>query len=225
MRTLEILTKQIREELRAEGPDSAGYSDFFIQNAINSAIADLSEMFPVRDSILFPAEAGANTYDLGLDVAYDVVAVEYDGRPIEGMDLKDYMSLVEKNQGAVKNWVIWGTSFVLVGEVEEGKDVTVWITRPPKRLENLGDVPEVPNYADAAITAYAISACYRESRSYDRADYYYRIFINQKNNILRRGVPQRQKDHLPKMGDSYWKAFRPNRRYTTSDTNPGGKYR
>lgn len=223
-RTVEDLVKRIREEIRAEAPNSAGYSDFIILDGINSALADLSEVFPVRDSIQIITEEDTTTYELGLDTIYNVIRVEYDGTVISGIPVDDYLNLLEKNTGPVR-WVLWGTSFVLVGELEADKEVNLWVTRAPNKLENKDDVPEVPNYADEAIVAYALSICYRESRNFDRADYYYRIYVIQKSNILRRGVPQRQKDHLPKMGDSYWKAFRPSRRFTTSDTNPRGSYR
>jgi hypothetical protein len=222
-RTVEDLVKRIREEIRAEAPDSAGYSDFIILDGINSAIADLSEVFPVRDSTSFTTEADTNEYTLSLDSIYNIIKVEYDGTVISGMPLDDYLSLTDKTAGGVLRWVLWGTSLVLVGEVEEDKTVNLWVTRAPNKVDSKDSVPELPSYADEAIVAYALSICYRESRNFDRADYYYRIYVIQKSNILRRGVPQRQKDHLPKMNDSYWGAFRPSRKTRTSDTNPGGR--
>ncbi len=221
-RTVEDLMKRVREELRAEGPDSAGYSDFIVLDAINFAIADLSEVFPVRDTTTITTSADTNNYTLGFESVYNIVKVEYDGETITGIPLRTYLNLTIKDTGPVNRWILWGQEFILIGKVEADKEVTLWVTRAPDKLKDKGDIPEIPSYADEAIVAYALSVCYRESRSFDRADYYYRIYVVQKSNILRRGVPQRQKEFLPQMSDSYWKPVRHSRRTVTSDTNPGG---
>lgn len=222
MRNLEMLLRRVREELRAEGPDEAGYSDFIVLNAINFAISDLSEVFPVQDTVELITEADTNKYELGFETVYDIVKVVYDGTILRGMQLPNYLNLTVKDVGPVNHWVLWGTAFILVGKVEADKPINLWVTRAPNKLEGKDDIPELPSYADEAIIAYALSVCYRESRNFDRADYYYRIYVIQKSNILRRGVPQRQKEFQPQMNDSYWKPVRHNRSTVRTDTNPGG---
>lgn len=221
-RNVEDLLKRIREELRAEEPDSAGYSDFIIIDAINSAIADLSEVFPVRDKIEFTTEVGQNTYEMDNYDIYEVIKLEYNGKLIEGYPLRQYLDLNIKDEGPVNRWVLWGKYLIFIGEVDEEVPVQLWVTRSPSKLDSKNDVPEVPDYADEAIIAYALSVCFRESRSYDRANYYYRSFVGQKSNVLRRAVPQGQREQLPKMRDSYWKPHRSTRSGVRSDTNPGG---
>ena len=221
-RTVEDLLKRIREELRAEEPDSAGYSDFIVIDAINSAIADLAEVFPVRDKVEFSTVVGQNTYELDdLDI-HNIVKLEYDGKLIEGYPLKKYLDLSIKEEGPVNRWVLWGKYLIFIGEVDKIAPVKLWVTRAPSKLQNKDDVPEIPDYADEAIIAYALSVCFRESRSYDRANYYYRTFVGQKNNILRRAVPQGQREVLPKVSDRYWGPHRPRQSGVRSDTNPGG---
>ena len=221
-RDTDALIRRIREELRAEGPDGAGYSDFLVQDAINSAIADLSEVFPVRDTIELTTEIGQNTYDLSNYTIFDIIKVEYNGSLIDGYPLKDYLDLNIKDEGPVNKWVLWGNYLIFIGEVDEAVTVKLWVSRAPSKLEDKGDIPETPSYADEAIIAFALSVCFRESRSYDRANYYYRLYVGQKSNILRRAVPQGQRESLPKMNDSYWKPHRSRRSGARSDTNPGG---
>lgn len=50
---LQILRRRVREELRAEGPDGAGYSSFIIDEHINSALQALSANYPIRDETSF----------------------------------------------------------------------------------------------------------------------------------------------------------------------------
>ena len=52
---LAVLRRRIREELRAEGPDGAGYSDFFIDENIDSAVQALSGLHTIKDEISFNA--------------------------------------------------------------------------------------------------------------------------------------------------------------------------
>jgi len=222
-RTIETLRKRVREELRAEGPDEAGYSDFIVLHAINSAIQDLAEVFPIRDVEVITTEEDKKEYDLGDTGIYKIEKVQYDGKLIDYIATRDYTDIkVDEDTGPVNRWTRYGRKLILVGSVEAGKEISLWVSRSPKRLEGKDDVPETPDYADEAIIAYALSICSREGRSFDRADYYYRIYLNQKEEVLRRAVPQGQRDSQPKMKDDYWPAFRPSRRVRTSDTRPGG---
>lgn len=222
-RTIETLRKRVREELRAEGPDEAGYSDFIVLHAINSAIQDLAEVFPIRDVEVITTEEDKKEYDLGDTGIYKIEKVQYDGKLIDYIATRDYTDIkVDEDTGPVNRWTRYGRKLILVGSVEAGKEISLWVSRSPKRLEVKDDVPETPDYADEAIIAYALSICSREGRSFDRADYYYRIYLNQKEEVLRRAVPQGQRDSQPKMKDDYWPAFRPSRRVRTSDTRPGG---
>ncbi len=222
-RTVDTLRRRIREELRAEGPDEAGYSDFIVLHAINSAIQDLAEVFPIRDVEVITTEEDKNEYDLGDTGIYKIEKVQYSGKLIDYIATRDYAGIIaDEDTGPVNRWTRYGRKLSLVGKVEAGKEISLWVSRTPKRLENKDDVPETPDYADEAIVAYALSVCSREGRSFDRADYYYRIFLNQKEEVLRRAVPQGQRDSQPKMRDDYWKPFRPSNRVRTSDTNPGG---
>ncbi len=227
-RNVELLIRRVREELRADGPDGSGYSDFIIMDAINSALDDLAGLFTIRDQIELTTAAQQNTYDLTealrSDIT-DIVRVEYNNRKIPGKQIDSFLELSAATEGSVREWLLWGTKLILIGEVENNKPMRLWITRPPKRLTKAGDIPETPGYADEAIIAYAISVCYRESKDYERANYHYSIYVGQKNEILRKSVPQAQKDHLPKMRDSYAKPFRSKQRFARTDLNPGGGYR
>ena len=222
-RNVETLRRRIKEELRAEGPDEAGYSDFMILQGINSAIQDLAEVFPINDVEKITTEEEKKEYDLS-DNIYKIDKVQYDGRMLEYMQTRDYVDYkLDEDVGPVNRWTLYGKKLILIGKVEDDKEISLWVSRSPKRLESKDDVPEVPDYADEAIVAYAMSICCREGRSFDRADYYYTIFLNQKQEILRRTVPgQGQSDRKPRARDDYWPAFRPSRRVRTSDTNPGG---
>ena len=227
-RDIGYLMKRIREELRAEGPDGAGYSDFLVIDAMNSGIEDLSEVFPIRDTISFVTSipdggtAVATEYEVSIDNLLNIVKVEYDSRPISSITISDYLSMVVKDEGEVNHWVLWGNKLFLIGAVEVAKTVNLWITRTPNKLQDEGDVPEMPSYADEAIVAYALSVCYRESKDYERANYHYGIFLKQKDNILRRSIPQGQRDANAKMNDSYWGVFRDSTSTVRTDTNPGG---
>ncbi len=223
-RTVDTLRRRIREELRAEGPDEAGYSDFMIAQGINSAIQDLAEVFPVQDVEKMDTEEGKNEYELPENI-YKIDKLKYDGRMLDYMQTRDYVDYkIDEDTGPVNRWTLYGKKLILVGAVEADKELSLWVSRAPKRLEKKNDVPEVPDYADEAIVAYAMSICCREGRSFDRADYYYTIFLNQKQEILRRTVPsQGQSDRNPRARDDYFPAFRPSKGVRTSDTNPGGR--
>ncbi len=229
-RDIEYLTKRIREELRAEGPDGAGYSDFLILDAMNSALEDLGEVFPVRDTVTFVTTTTEGTVDssytlsdsIDLSSLINILKVEYDGKVISNMSISKYLETTIKDEGDVNYWVLWGNAFILLGEVETAKTVTLWVTRAPNKLQDKGDIPETPSYADEAIVAYALSVCYRESKDYERANYHYGIFLKQKDNILRRAIPQGQREALPMMNDSYCGPFRSVQTSQRTDTNPGG---
>lgn len=221
-RNVETLMRRVREELRAEGPDGAGYSDFLIIDAMGSAVEDLGEVFPIRDFVEITSVAETNTYEVDVDDFIDIIRVEYDGNPLKSISIDAYIGKVIKDEGSVNEWLLWGNQVILVGEVEADKTIKMWVTRTPKKLKEKGDVPETPDFADEAIIAYAISVCYREMKDYGRADYHYGIYINQKNSILRRAVPQKQRDLRPRMRGSYWGPVRGTSASVRSDTNPGG---
>lgn len=230
-RTIEHLLKRIREELRAEGPDGAGYSDFLIIDAINSALQDLGEVFPIRDTISFTTsedeeENVISTYTLSDENTtskeiINIQKVEYDGTKLNYLPMKSYLEKTITDEGDVTEWTLWGESITLLGEVETGKTVTLWVTRTPSQLKDKGDIPETPDFADEGIISYALSVCYRESRDYDRANFHYGIFLKQKDNILRRAIPQGQRDANPVMSSSYWGPYRKTRSTVNFDLTGG----
>lgn len=227
-RNVETIMRRVREELRAEGPDGAGYSDFIILDAINSALDDLSGVYTIRDEMEFVTAEGVNTYDL-LEVLpseiVDIIRVEYDGVKTRGRQIDQFIEATVTTEGAVREWLLWGKKFTLVGQVDDGKTVKLWVTRPPKRMVDKNSIPETPGYADEAIIAYAVSVCYRESKDYDRANFHYSVYLGQKNDLIKRAIPQAQKDVMPKMRDSYAGPFRSSTRFIRTDKNPGGEYR
>ncbi len=214
-RTVDNLLRRVREELKASGPDGGGYSDWLILDALNTAIDDLAEVFPVRDIYEFTTSEKMNTYILEdyqaeVSIIYNIHKVEYDNRILDSVQLRTYTENAVPKEGAVNQWALWGTTFILIGEVGENKLVTLWVSRSPKRLEQKDDKPETPTYADEAIIAYALSVAYRSSKDFDRANYYYRIYSTQKTSLLNRGVPE-NKSNLPQMRDSYMGPHRANR--------------
>jgi len=224
-RNLENLVRTVREELRAEGPDGGGYSDFFIENAINNALADLADIYDIRDTAVITTAEGQNSYDLGelLDHNFEnIIRVDYDGRQLNFISLDEYMGMAVKDEGAVRYCLLWGTNFIITGEVEEDKELTLWYNRSPKLLDSKDEEPETPFYLDEAIVQYAVSACYREANNYDRANYHFRIYLNQKTKGAKRASPQGQRQRTPKVSDSYWGPFRGRFLSQKSDTNPGG---
>jgi len=230
-RNVETVIKRIREELRAEGADGAGFSDFIIVDAINSALDDLSDTFTVRDLLDFNTTT-ENTYNLRTVVdaeIYTLLRVSYDGKVIDSVQIDDYLSMVNPEEGPVRQWFLWGDHLTLVGNVEGNKEVKMWVLRAPAHIDPHTPtmVPDTPRHADEAIISFAMSICYRESREYERANYHYGIFLRQKENLLRRSVPQGQGDHNPQMRSIYWGTFRPSSAggWTPpawTDTNPGG---
>ena len=223
-RDIETLMRRIREELRAEGPDGAGYSDFLIMDAMNSAIEDIGEVFPIRDTLDIESVEFTNNYSIHQYAILDILSVEYDGRLLRHIELKEYLNKTINNEGDVREWLLWGSALILTGEIEDEKNIKVWFTRTPKKIEAKGDIPETPSYVDEAIVAYALSVCYRESKDYQRADYHYGIYLRQKDNVLRRSVPQGQRANMPMMTDSYWGPVGSPERFRKTDTNPGGNW-
>lgn len=224
-RNLENLMKLVREEMRIEGPGGGGIADHFIQEQLNLAIANLAEIFPIRDTIDIITTPGKHTYDLGELIpegsrVENIIKVTYDGRDIRGKSLDDYSKLVVKDEGAVSGWFLWGNTLTLIGEVKEC-DLILWIHRPPRALEDTTDIPETPYYADNALVNFAVSACYRERNDYDRASFHFNIFQHDRNMITNRGIPQKHRDHAIRVRDTYWgPEGRPQPRKT--DNNPGG---
>jgi len=222
-RDIQSLVRVVREELRAEGADGAGYSDFFIANAINQAMGELSGIYPIRDNIVITTEEGVNEYSIVEDaVIDDVLRVIYDGAKLDGMVLDDYLEVVDKTEGYVRGWLLWGKEIRLVGKVEGNKRLDLWVTRAPNPMIELTDTPETPYYADAAIVQYTIASCYRESKEYERASFHHNIFLHKKAELLQRGVPQGQKGSRVYAKSGYFPPVGTRGRYRRSDTNPGG---
>jgi len=215
----------VREELRAEGADGGGYSDFFVREALSAALDDLSEVFTIRDVVTFTTVAGKNTYDLSVEIGtemFTILRVTYDGYRIRSKQLDEYLDANLPGTGPVKHWFLWGNHLTLIGEVEGDKEVKLWVTRAPAVLDKPTSVPDTPRYADRALVEYAVAMCYLESKDYERSNYHNRLYLNQKDSILRRAVPQGHKDSLPKMSESYAGPFRPTMGFIRTDTKPGG---
>ena len=226
-RNLKTIVREIREELRAEGPDGGGYSDFFIEAAINHAMFDLAELFTIRDTLLFSTVDAQMEYDLKTlfpaVTIENIIRVVYDGNKLSGISPDEFMDTIIPNEGPVRKWFLWGEKLAFLGKIEGNKEVSLWVTRAPKILSLSEDVPETPYYADKAIKHFVIAECYRESRDYDRADNSYMLYLRAKDSVLRRGVPQRQRDHSPMVGDDYFPPFSGSGGALKSDSNPGGR--
>ena len=223
-RDLESLVRLVREEVRAEGPDGGGISDLFIEEAINEAIKDLAEYFPVKDKIEITTEKDNNEYEVTNDKPVEnILYVFYDGEKLDSINLNKYHELSTKTEGKVSHWTYWGGKLFLRGEVEEGKTLELWITRAPTTLKERGDEPELPYYTDKAIKQYAVSACYREIRDYERANFHYSIYVNQFESIINRSVPQETRGESLMIDDSYFPPINADHHVRRSDTNPGGR--
>lgn len=226
-RDIESLVRLVREEMRAEGPDGAGLSDFFIAQAINHALGELAEVYPIRDRIEFVTEEDQNDYNLS-DLTTDntiienILRVTYNGTKLQGIALDDFLDLDNPTDGEVKNWLLWGTSLRLVGEVTDGNRVELWINRSPRPLDKPKDEPETPYYADPAIIFHVAAACYRETKEFDRANYYHSLFQQKKTELLRRGVPQGQRDFLAGGRKAYYGPIRSRVSLGNHFDNPGG---
>ena len=225
-RDLESLVRLVREEVRIEGPDGGGISDLFVEEAINDAIGKLAEHYSIKDRIQHTTEEDKNKYhilDEGMEIE-KILFITYDGKRLEGISTDTYLDMIESDVGPVRYWLLWGNEIVLTGEVEGGKELDIWITRPPKPLKDRGDEPELPYYTDIAIKQYAVSACHREMKDYERANYHYTIFKNELEHLLRRGVPQGQRNYKQRINDEYFPAVQWRRGgYRRTDEDPGGR--
>jgi len=247
-RTVDDLVRRVREELRAEGADGAGYSDFIIIDAMNNAVDDLSGLFSVRDYVEFHTEEGVNTYDLSEiedfdGEIYNIIKVEYDGKPIKSVHI-DHFSNMDTESGEVRGYLLWGTKITLIGEVrlpkyteEEieqytlaegppGYKLSLWITRSPKLMpyDKKDQSPELPRYVDEAIVVYALNVCYRESNDFDRANFYYGLYSNKKSEVMKRAIPQVDRDSRTQTRDEYAPPMRGVHSFRRTDYNPGGRW-
>jgi len=222
---LQQLINLIREELQAEGPGGGGYSDEFIRQQINNVQAALAEYFPIRDMVTFTATKETNEYTLDSLIdsitIENIIRVEYNGNLISYISIDDYLAKTTTTDGVVLAWTLWGTKFILVGEVE-AVTVKLWVNRLPANLVVNTDTIELPVTTVPAITAYVCAACNRESRNSERAGYYFNIYLAEKNNLIRRGTPQGHKAGAYRMRDSYWESETAHSVTRKSDTNPGG---
>ena len=226
-RTLAVLRRRIREELRAEGPDGGGYSDFFIDEQINTAIGLLAEQFPIRDNYEFLTEEEVNEYELEDVVESDVINImrlDYDETALNPRDLTDY-NQETFNEGEVRYWFLWGSTLLLSGEVEDDKEVKIWVSRTPKKVSEDDDVPEIPEYADEAIAQYAVASCYRESLDYERASQHFRNFLHVEDRLKRRAIPQTERASPTHMRSFYFPPTSGRRGRLKSDDNPSGELR
>lgn len=235
-RNLETIIARVREEIRAEGADGAGISDFLLESAVNSALADLSEIFTIRAHIEFDIEEDENgepkrAYSLrdvtGTETELEnIIRVTYGDRVLDYISLDEYLAIDKNDEGELRSYTLWGNKMFLVGgfDLEYYEKVGMYIVRGPSRLQSKDDVPETPYYADEAIMHFAIAAAYRETRDYDRANYHYGIYLRNKDSLLKRAVPQMQREKQPHMRDSYWGVTEERTGISrTSDTNPGGR--
>lgn len=206
-RTLGHIRRRIREELRAEGPDGAGYSDFFIDSNIRSALDALASIYTIRDEVTFTAQVGVNEYDLNSkidpEVVENIVQVEYKDKIIPFYPMHEVDPVKKEEGDTVYGWVIWGSTLILLGEVE-AVDVILRITRAPfPPIEDDDDI-EMPYYADEAIVQFVIAACYRESKDYDAASLHYTIYLRAREEVRTRAIPQGRATGQLAVRSEYW---------------------
>lgn len=223
-RTLATLTQEVREMLRAEGSDGGGFSDFLVKKAINAGIADLAEIYPIRDTLTFNTVALQNEYDLSDPTLapnglMDIIRITYDGKLLRGVSIDDYLTMAAPTEGSINYWVLWGKKLTLTGAVE-AKPVQVLITRPAKELVALDDVPETPPMADRAIVQYALASCYQEAREDDAYSVALGNYYRLKNSFGLYSSPRGQRDVQTKVRDSYWGPVRGRGYSRSSDENP-----
>ncbi len=238
-RDLESIVKRVRDEIRSEGADGAGISDFLLESAINNALADLSEIYTIRDHVTFDIteenDEAVRIYNLNTvvgDVSLEnIIRVTYGDTPLSYMTLDEFLEIDDPTDGEIRGWTLWGNKIFFVGDFdpdeEEGSNVyekvNMYIVRGPTRLKDKGDIPETPYYADEAIIHFAITAAYRETNDYDRANYHYGLYLRNKDSLLKRAVPQIQREKQAHMRDSYWGVLEEKSGISRSDTNPGGR--
>jgi hypothetical protein len=223
--TLAELITEIEEELKFDWAGGEGFSKTFLTTQINKAISNLAGLFTIRDTVEFTATEDTNSYSLVEKVTTmtieNILKLQYDGETLKYMQVKEYLELDDPDEGDVEYWTLFGDDLILIGDVEE-KTVKLWVTRAPAILSDDDDTPETPYYADEAIRQYAISACYRQSNDYDRSNYHFSLFREERRDLERRGIPQGQRAALPVMSDDYWPVYTGVTTTPTSDTNPGG---
>jgi len=226
-RTLGEIRQRIREELRAEGPDGAGFSSTFIDSNVRSALDSLAGIYTIRDIVSFTTTTDTNEYFLDdkidSEIIENIIRVEYDDTPLEFKhpDSVRYDTLTESDK--VNGWAIWGSRFFLFGTVEADKSVKLWITRAPEPPVNDDDEIEMPYYADEAIIQFVIAACYRESKDYEPAMIHYNIYQRARAEVQERAIPQGQRAQAPSVRAEYFPAVKNQYGYDyRSDTNPGG---
>lgn len=155
----------------------------------------------------------------------DIIRITYDGNLLQGVVIDHYLNLDTTTEGPVRNWLLWGKNLILIGEVEDLKEVNLWVTREPKNLINDGDIPETPYYSDEALIQYTVAACYRESRDYERAEFHFSGYNMKKNSLLKRAVPQGQKDVRAQASSDYFSPISQTYGVPRTDRNPGGRYK
>ena len=228
MATVSDLKEEVRNELRADGPQGLSYyNNDTILAGFNNAVKELAGIFTIRDTFIFDSVAEENEYSVsdetdGLMIIDNITKVSYDNRVLTLLTNEEYYGVTDKSDGEVTNYFVWGDTLILIGDVAEAKEIKLWVTRAPNKLVNDTDVPEVPYYAEEALVQYGVSTCYRESRDYDRANFHYRVYATKRDELVRRGSPQGQRDRAPQMRDSYWGAVGSGHGCRRSDTNPGG---
>lgn len=212
--------------------DVAVAADFTIEftNAVRESglQSDFSELVAAVDPALTQTqEYLAYEYDLSTVITdmviENIIRVTYDGTPLAGIPLDSFLLKKAWKEGEVSQWTLWGSNLTLVGKVVEGVEVRLWVTRAPTELENNADESELPYYAQEAMIQYAISACYRESRDYERAGYHQSLYQREYADVRNRALSQGQRDHLPTMRDSYTGPIKGRQGIPRSDTNPGGR--
>lgn len=200
---LEKLLRRTREELRALGSDGGGYTDFFITENINAAIATLSEVYSIRDTIEIITTA-VNEYPLPATINIEnIIRAKYDGNELDNITLEEYFNTADPLAGSVTKWLWWKERIILLGAIATGKILELWVTRNANKLIEKHDKLELPSSTEQALVQYALSACYRSSKNYDRANHHFQLFLWEKNDLLGRGVSQNQRKISLKVQEVY----------------------
>ncbi len=224
--TLLKIIDDINEELKINWAGGDGFSREYVVEKINSAMQELSEWTTIRDEATITTVAETNEYSLSTEVDDMIIehinSVKYDGRKLTYIQPREYGARSVVDEGVPSEWTLWGDKLIVVGEIEADKIVELKVIRSPNRVEDDDDILETPKFADEAIKFYVIAACYRQSKDYERSNYYDYKFRNAKRDIVNRSTPQVQQEALPVMQDDYWVAFRGTHRSVKTDFNPGG---
>jgi hypothetical protein len=222
---LQIITN-INEELKIDWAGGDGFSREFIIDTINSAMQNLSEWTTIRDEATITTTTDTNEYSLSTEIDDMIIehinSVKYDGNKLTYIQPREYEAKSVVDEGEPSEWTLWGDNLIIIGEVEDAKTISLKVIRSPAKLEDDDDELETPKFADEAIKYFVMAACYRQSKDYERSNYYDYKFTNAKRDIVNRSTPQVQQEALPVMSDDYWPAERNNVYNLRSDTNPGG---